>query len=90
MLYSLVRGLNVAAIFEIDENIGVIRLMETVELDGTGPRACAISPDGRFMLIAALDSKEVLVWKIRGDGSLTPTGHKITQPNPGTVTFFNP
>lgn len=87
-LYGLIRGINAVSVFEIKEETGKIEKIQTVTLDGTGPRGCAISPDGWFMHIAALKSKEVLVWAIGEDGKLSPTGKKISQPNPGNVTFF--
>jgi 6-phosphogluconolactonase len=87
-LYSLIRGINAVSVFKIQEETGKIARIQTVTLDGTGPRGCAISPDGRFLHIAALTSREILVWAIGEDGKLSPTGKKISQPNPGNVTFF--
>lgn len=87
-LYNLIRGINAVSVFAINEETGDLDKVQTVTLDGTGPRGCAISPDGRFMLIAALTSNEVLVWAIGEDGKLSPSScRKISQPNPGTVTF---
>jgi len=48
----------------------------------------AVSPDGRFILIALLDEQKVVVWAIGEDGKVSPTGKSVTQPNPGNVTFF--
>jgi len=87
-LYTLIRGISVATVFEIKEKTGEIEKIQAVMLDGTCPRGIGISPDGRFMLIAALRSSEVLVWAIGEDGRLSPTGKKASQPHPGTVTFF--
>jgi 6-phosphogluconolactonase len=87
-LYTLIRGINAVSVFKIKEETGELEKIQTVTLDGTGPRGCAISPDGRFMHIAARTSKEILVWAIGQDGKLSPTGMKISQPNPGNVTFF--
>jgi len=86
-LYSMIRGISAVSVFEINEETGELRRTQTVAVDGTGPRGCTISPDGRFMLIAALDSREVLVWTIGADGTLSPTGMRISQPNPCVVTF---
>jgi len=88
VLYTLIRGIHSVSVFKIKEETGDMERIQTVTLDGTGPRGCAISPDGRFMLIAALTSREILVWAIGGDGKLSPTGKKISQPDPGNVTFF--
>jgi 6-phosphogluconolactonase (cycloisomerase 2 family) len=87
-LYNMIRGINAVVVFRIAEATGRIEKIQAVTVEGAGPRGCAISPDGRFMLIAALAGKEVLVWAIGADGRLSPTGHRISQPNPGNVTFF--
>jgi 6-phosphogluconolactonase len=71
-------------IFQYDTNTGELELIQ----DGTGPRGCAISPDGRFMHIAALTSQKILVWAIGEDGTISPTGKNVSQPDPGNVTFF--
>jgi 6-phosphogluconolactonase len=86
-LYDLIRGLNLISVFAIKEN-GEIERIQTVSLDGKGPRGCAVSADGRFILIALLDDQKVVVWAIGEDGKVSPTGKSVTQPNPGNVTFF--
>ena len=87
-LYDLIRGLNLISVFAVNEKTGEIQRIQTVPLDGKGPRGCAISRDGRFILIALLDDQKVVVWAIGEDGKVSPTGKSVTQPNPGNVTFF--
>lgn len=87
-VYLLIRGINAVSVFALDEKTGGLERIQTVTLDGLGPRGCAVSPDGRFLIIAALTSQEVLVWAIGEDGKLSPTGKKTGQPSPGNVTFF--
>ncbi len=87
-LYDLIRGLDLISVFAIKENTGEIERIQTVKLDGAGPRGCAVSPDGRFILIAALNDQKVVIWAIGEDGKVSPTGKSVTQPYPGNVTFF--
>jgi 6-phosphogluconolactonase len=87
-LYTLIRGLDMISVFVIEEKTGEIERIQTVTLDGTGPRGCAVSPDGRFILIAALTSQQILVWAIGEDGKVSPTTKSVSQLNPGNVTFF--
>jgi 6-phosphogluconolactonase len=92
-LYDLLRGPNAVSVFAIDQKNGSIENIQTVTLEGTMPRGCAISPDGRFLLVAMQMSDEVLILEIGGDGRLTPTGRRLGLPQqsrPGTVTFFPP
>jgi len=86
-LYSLIRGINAVCVFKVREENGRIERTQTAVIEGTGPRGCAISPDGRFLLIAALTSNEVLTWSIGSDGSLEPTGNALRIANPGSITF---
>jgi 6-phosphogluconolactonase len=87
-LYTLTRGLDMISVHAINEKTGEIQRIQTDKLDGKGPRGCAVSPDGRFILIAVLDDQKVVVWAIGEDGKVSPTGKSVKQPNPGNVTFF--
>ena len=68
---------------------GEIQRIRTDKLDGAGPRGCAVSPDGRFILIAALNDQKGVVWAIREDGKGSPTGKSVKQPNPGNGGHFS-
>ncbi|MES3022841.1 MAG: beta-propeller fold lactonase family protein [Pseudomonadota bacterium] len=87
-LYNLVRGINEVKVLEVDQASGEIKLVQSALLGGDGPRGCTVSPDGRFLLVAALVSKEVMVWSIGDDGRISPTGQSAPQPYPGNITFF--
>jgi 6-phosphogluconolactonase (cycloisomerase 2 family) len=87
-LYTLVRGISAVTVFEIDQGDGRLEAVQTVILDGQGPRSLAISPGGRFMILTAHASNEVLVWTVGDDGRLAPTGHKLDRPFAGTATYF--
>ncbi|MCL1828839.1 MAG: lactonase family protein [Oscillospiraceae bacterium] len=89
-LYTLIRGINCLSAYAIDPSDGALEKIQSVELDGKGPRACAFSPDGRFMLITAAESGEILVWAVAEDGKVAPTGKNTSRPSPGTVAFFQP
>jgi 6-phosphogluconolactonase len=87
-LYDLIRGLDVVSVLAVKETTGRIERIQTVKLDGTGPRGCAISPDGMFLYAATATSQKVVVWAIGEDGKVSPTGKNVSQPSPGNVTFF--
>jgi 6-phosphogluconolactonase (cycloisomerase 2 family) len=87
-VYTLVRGIVSASVFEIDQDTGALKLIQTFKLEGSNPRSCSISPDGRFMLVAMILSAEVLVLSIGEDGKLSSTGHKAAQPHPANITFL--
>jgi 6-phosphogluconolactonase (cycloisomerase 2 family) len=87
-LYTILRQVNVVTVFEIDEKTGGLTMVQAIEDICDGGRSCAISPDGRFFVIASLSGKEVVTCPIREDGRIAPATSSITQPIPGTVTFF--
>jgi len=89
-LYALLRVIDSASVLAIDQSTGELTKIQSAALDGKGPRGCAVSPDGRFLLIAALDSGEIITWSIGEDGTISPTGLKASQPCPGNVTFYQP
>lgn len=58
---------------------------------GAHPRNFAISPDGRWMLVACRDTDQVEVYSIDpADGSLTPTGKTFGLPKPVCLLFIDP
>jgi 6-phosphogluconolactonase (cycloisomerase 2 family) len=87
-VYSLIRGISAVSVFAVDERTGALARIQTVGLDGTGPRGCAVSSDGRFLHIAAHTSNELLCWAVGADGRLSPTGQRTMQPNAGSITFY--
>jgi len=89
-LYALTRGLDIVTVFRVAEATGRLDKLQTEALDFPGPRGMALSPDGRFLLIAELRGGKVSVWRIGGDGRVSPTGMAYDQPSPGNVTFYQP
>lgn len=88
--YNLIRGAEIIAVFSLDEATGVPTLIQTVPMEGTYPKGCAVTPDGRFLFVAAKNSAEVCVYAIREDEKLEFHGYRFHEPNPATFTFFFP
>lgn len=86
-LYVLLRRVNVITVFDIDGQTGALTMIQTLEHVCDGGRGCAISPDGRFLIVASL-SGDVTTYPIQADGTLSPAAAAVKQPVPGTVTFF--
>jgi 6-phosphogluconolactonase (cycloisomerase 2 family) len=88
-LYSVVRGLkSVVSVFALEAGNGALSLIQTFELEGGGPRGCAVSPDGRFLYVALTSIQKVVILRIATDGKLTSVNRSISQPNPGNITFI--
>jgi len=87
-LYTLLRIVNVISVHEIDTKTGGLTLIQTLEGVDDGCRGCAISPDGRFLVVAAFSGNTVTVYPIGEDGRLSQQVFSIEQPQAATVTFY--
>ncbi|MCD8067736.1 MAG: lactonase family protein [Lachnospiraceae bacterium] len=88
-LYTMYRGINMVCVYAIDQETGIPEFVQEIALSGKGPRGCKLSPDGRFLLVANLDSKDVTTLAVADDGTLTETAYMtFGQEHPGNVTFY--
>ncbi|MGN1002020.1 MAG: lactonase family protein [Oscillospiraceae bacterium] len=87
-LYTLLRIVNVITVYRVDSASGELERIQVLENACDGARGCALSPDGRFLLVAALTGREVLSFPVGEDGRLSPAVSSLAQPMPGTVSFF--
>lgn len=81
-VYSSNRGHDSIAVFRVSEVSGKLKFIGTVSTGGKTPRNFAITSDGRYLLAANQDSDNIVVFSIRKDGGLEPTGCEIDVPRP--------
>lgn len=84
-VYTLARGHNVVCIFSVDVRSGQLQPMQTVALKAESPKGCVISPDGKFLLVAASVSNVVQVWRIQDDGQIIETNEVVRVPRPSAM-----
>lgn len=87
-IYNLIHGLNAVSVFEIDEETGRLTEIQLFHTDGKWPRGCAVSPDGRFLLVAYKHSNEIQTFAIGSDGKLSETGIRVSHPSCANLTFY--
>ncbi|NUY79328.1 lactonase family protein [Flavobacterium sp. MAH-1] len=87
-LYATNRGdANTISVFEIGAN-GRLTHKSTVATGGKGPRDFALSPDGKFVLIAHQYTNNITVFERDATtGLLTKTGKKIEMCSPVCLVF---
>lgn len=90
LLYSLVRNPDTVSVFRIDSQTGMLEPVQQFFPGVKNLRGGTLSPDGRFLVIAAIDSHEVIVCPIQADGSVGQAVCAIEQPTPCCITFFEP
>ena len=88
-LYNLLNGYNAVAVLGIDQDTGEISVLQRIPVEGTNPRTCALSPDGRFLITTCLGG-EIAVYRVGEDGLLTKTEHGAHLRGSAYVTFFDP
>ncbi len=88
-LYHLLNGYNAVAVLEINQETGEISVIQRIPVEGTHPRICGLSPDGRFLITTCLGG-EIAVYRVGENGMLTVTEHKAHLRGSAYITFFDP
>ena len=86
-VFSSNRGHNSISTFAVDEETGALSFVRSLASQGVTPRTFAISPDGKYMLVANQDTSTVFTWALGEDGSLTPTGSVAYVDQPVCVKY---
>lgn len=87
-VYSSNRGDNSIAVFERADN-GTIRLIENESVQGDWPRNFAISPSGKYLLVANKKSNNITLFNVdQESGKLSYSGKSLEVPNPVCLKFL--
>ena len=89
-LYAAVRKLNKLVVLRTDDQTGAVTIIQEVDNPGA-PRGMAVSPDGRFLLVANNDTACVCCYAIAEDGRLTLQEGTVSVPNAANIgiLFFD-
>lgn len=86
-IYDVVRGPNLVAAFEVDQENGSVKPIQYRPVDGVWPRGCAISPNGRFLLVCCLGDEKIIEYAIAPEGSLQETGREYFNAGAAYMSF---
>lgn len=84
--YISVRGLNMIAVFTVDED-GLLTLVQNIDCHGVNPRGLAMSPDERYLFVMNRDSCNVVTYRREPDGRLSETGKEFACNLPANLQF---
>lgn len=89
-LYATNRGEdNHIAVFAVDADNGRLRALQRRATEGRGPREFALSPDGRFVVVANQHSNTlVVIERDPSDGRLGQTVQTLSMVSPSDVKFI--
>ena len=88
-IYTLINSANRIGIISVNPENGEMRVTQNIPVDGTHPRAMAISPDGRMLITGSLVTGELCVFRIRENGELERTEARLKQRGASTILFRN-
>ena len=75
-LYDMLNGADAVSVIEINQENGALTRKQVVPVDGRWIRGCALSPDGRFLAVTALQEGGVYIYPVGSDGTLgVPVSH---------------
>lgn len=87
-LYCSNRGHNSLAVFEIEEETGLIALMEHIPLKSDFPRYFALSPCGNFLLVAGQHNHLLESFRLNAQGIPEATGFSAEVFSPSCIQFL--
>ena len=83
-LYVSIRTKNLISMLEVKDDMS-LELKQTVSSEGENPRGLCVTPDGRFLLAANMQTAAVSGFSIAGDGTLSYIGVLAEGGYPGNL-----
>lgn len=86
-IYNLTSGPNVITVFKVNQKDGSLKAIQHQPVAEKWPRGCAISPDGKFLLVCCMTGGQVIEYAIGSDGRLRETAVKVEVPFASEAAF---
>ena len=86
VLYSSFRGTDSILVLTIDED-GIPHPGQVISCGGVNPRGLCVSPDGRFLLCANIESGDLARFSIQEDGTLRAAGEPVRAHMPANIVI---
>lgn len=88
ILYDLVRENSTIAVYTLDDKTGTPVLKQVIPCGSTqGGRGLSLSPDEKFLFLAACPDAQVYSFAVGADGCLTAQGVILQDRAPGVILF---
>lgn len=89
-LYNIVHGLELVAVYEINQNDGSLTLLQNQPVGYKWTRGATLSPDGRFLLTMSCQGDKIVVFQVDDDGKLVSTGLEYDHTAAADAVFWDP
>lgn len=86
-LYASIRGHNSIAIFKIEKEGGVLKLIDNINTMGDGPRNFALSPDEKFLIVANRHTNNLVSFRRDEETGQLKFIESVKAPSPVCVLF---
>ncbi len=87
-IYDMLNGADAVSVLEINQETGALSLLQTKPVNGRWVRGCAVSPDGRFLVVTCLQSGGVYCFPIGEDGRLGEAVSHVDFNGGSYATFY--
>ncbi len=87
-LYDMLNGADAVAVFAVEKETGALTRLQTVPVEGRWVRGGVLSPDGRFLVVSALQSGGVSVFPICPNGTLGACVSRVELRGGSYLTFL--
>ena len=87
-IYDMLNGADAVSVLGIDQETGALSLLQTKPVDGRWIRGCAVSPNGKFLVVTCLQSGGVYSYPIGEDGLLGDPVSHVDMDGGSYATFF--
>ena len=86
-LYAAYRSNKTIAVMKINTD-GSLLPIQTISCGGENPRGLCLSPDGRFVFVANMDSNQILRFHTQADGSLVKDDFSLSVAGPANIGIY--
>ena len=85
--YGAFRGQETLVSYEVDEKTGMLKNPQWVSCEGYTPRFMTLTPDGKELIVANMDSDTLKFFSVEGDGRPRFTGKTVKTESPCALAF---
>lgn len=88
-LYVASNGPDTVTVFDLAEEDGALKQLQTVAVGCAWPRGAALSPCGNYLVVGCTKGQKLIVFRVNADGSLTKLENEYNCQSASYITFWS-